>query len=36
MSEDIDLSLILPAFNEAARIEETINQTVSYLRKHGN
>ena len=35
MGEGIDISLILPAFNEAARIEETIGQTVGYLRNRG-
>src|SRR5207253_462659 len=35
MSEPVDVSLILPAFNEAGRIRETIAQAVDYLRSRG-
>lgn len=35
MAEEFDLSLILPAYNEVARIRETIKQTADYLRNRG-
>jgi dolichyl-phosphate beta-glucosyltransferase len=35
MSGPVDVSLILPAFNEAGRIRETIAQAVDYLRSRG-
>ncbi len=35
MIEPVDVSLILPAFNEAGRIQQTICQSIDYLRGHG-
>ena len=35
MIEPIDVSLILPAFNEASRIRQTISQSTDYLRGRG-
>ncbi|MEO8125634.1 MAG: dolichyl-phosphate beta-glucosyltransferase [Bryobacteraceae bacterium] len=35
MIEPVDITLILPAFNEAGRIRETITQSVDYLRGRG-
>jgi dolichyl-phosphate beta-glucosyltransferase len=35
MTEDIDISLILPAYNEVGRIRETISLTAEYLSNRG-
>ena len=35
MIEPVDVSLILPAFNEVSRIQQTINQSIDYLRGRG-
>lgn len=35
MNGRVDVSLILPAFNEAERIEQTIAQSIDYLRGRG-
>ena len=35
MAEEVDLSFILPAYNEVGRIRETITQTADYLRSRG-
>src|SRR3954451_7246859 len=35
MGETLDISFILPAYNEAARIRETITQTAGYLKSRG-
>ena len=35
MIEHVDVSLILPAFNEVNRIEQTISQSICYLQSRG-
>ena len=35
MGEPVDVSLILPAFNEAGTIQQTIKESVGYLRGRG-
>ena len=35
MGESVDVSLILPAFNEAGTIQQTIKESIGYLRARG-